>query len=59
VHTAKKEAIEAIEKLPENVSMDEIAYRLFVISKVQQGVRDLDAGRVLTTDEIAREIERW
>jgi pantothenate kinase len=33
-HTAKQDAIEAIEQLPDNVSLDEIVYRLYVLSRV-------------------------
>ena len=38
---------------------DEIVSRLCVLSKVQQGVKDIDAGRTFSTDELAREIEAW
>lgn len=43
--------------LNDAVPPDEIVYRLFVLSKVQQGVKDIDAGRTVSTDELAREIE--
>jgi len=58
-YSAKQEAIQAIERLPDNVPLDEIVYRLYVLNKVQQGVRDVDAGKSITTEELAREIERW
>jgi predicted transcriptional regulator len=58
-HSAKQDAIEAIARLPDNVPLDEIIYRLHVLSKVQQGREDIEAGRVMSTDELAREIEAW
>ncbi len=57
--TAKQGAIDAIERLPDDVPLDEIVYRLHVLNKVQQGVRDVDAGKTYTSDELAREIESW
>lgn len=57
--TAKQQAIEAIEQLPDDVPMDEIVYRLYVINKIREGIRDVDAGRVVTDEELAREIENW
>lgn len=58
-HSAKQDALSAIERLPDDVPLDEIVYRLYVLSKVQQGLRDIDAGRAVSTDELAREIEAW
>ena len=58
-HTAKQDAIEAINRLPDNVSFDEIIYRLYVLNKAHQGMQDIDAGRVIASDELAKEIEKW
>lgn len=57
--TPKQEALDAIENLPDDVPLGEIVYRLYVLSKAQQGLKDIDAGRVVSTDELAREIESW
>jgi predicted transcriptional regulator len=58
-HTAKQDAIEAIEQLPDNVALDEIVYRLYMINKVRQGMADVEAGRGISSEELAREIEQW
>jgi hypothetical protein len=58
-HTAKQDAIEAIEQLPDNVPMDEILYRLYVLNKVRQGMQDVEAGRGISSEELEREIEQW
>ncbi len=58
-HTAKQEAISAIERLPDDVPLDEIVYRLYVLNKIQQGREDIEAGRTLSSEELAREIEAW
>jgi hypothetical protein len=58
-HSAKQDAIQAIERLPDDVNLDEIVYRLHVLSKVQQGVRDADAGNIISSEELAKEIESW
>jgi len=59
VRTAKQDAIHAIERLPDDVPLDEIAYRLHVLSKVQQGVKDVDTERTFTAEELVREIVAW
>lgn len=58
-HTAKQDAIEAIQRLPDNVALEEIVYRLYVINKVRLGIQDIDAGRGISSEELAREIEQW
>lgn len=58
-HSAKQDAIHAIERLPDDVPLDEIVYRLHVMGKIQQGLKDIDAGRTVSADELAREIEAW
>ncbi len=58
-HTDKQDAIEVIEQLPDNVPMDEIVYRLYVLNKVRRGMQDVEAGRGISSEELAREIEQW
>lgn len=58
-HSAKQEAIDAIERLPDDVALDEIVYRLYVLNKVRQGLQDIEAGRCVSSEALAREIERW
>jgi len=42
--------------LPENVTWDEVQYRLFVRQQVEMGLADSDAGRVIDTDEMRRRL---
>lgn len=59
VHSPKQEALDAIERLPDDVPFEEIVYRLHLLGKVQQGLKDVDAGRTVSSEELAREIEAW
>jgi hypothetical protein len=58
-HNDKQDAIDVIEQLPDNVPMDEIVYRLFVLNKVRRGMQDVEAGRGILSEDLAREIEQW
>ncbi len=42
----KKAAIESIKRLPDDCSIDDIMYRLYVINKVLKGIEDAESGRV-------------
>ena len=58
-NTAKQDAIEAIERLPDKVDFDEIVYRLYVLHKIRQGMQDIEAGRGISGEDLAREISQW
>ena len=58
-HSAKQDALDAINRLPDDVPLDEIVYRLYVLNKTHQGMQDIEAGRVISSDELAKEIEQW
>jgi len=55
----KQEALETIGKLPDDVDMDEIMYRLHVLDKVRKGREDIEAGRTVSHEDLMREIEQW
>ena len=56
---AKKEALETISKLPDDVEMDEIMYRLYVLDKIRKGRDAADKGQTVSHEELVREIESW
>ena len=59
METMKQKAIQAISKLPETTTMDEIMYRLYVIDKVRKAQESVERGEVISIDELKREIEKW
>ena len=56
---AGQEALETIGKLPDDVEMDEIMYRLCVADKIRRGQEDFDTARTVSREDLLREIERW
>lgn len=59
LHSPKQDALEAIQQLPDTVDFEEIVYRLYVLSKISQGMKDVDEGKGISQEELAREIEQW
>ena len=55
----KQEALNTIDKLPEDVDMDEIMYRLYVLDKVRKGQEDVEQGRLSSADDLRHEVEKW
>jgi hypothetical protein len=57
--TLKAEAINAISKLPESVSIDDIMYELYVIDKVKKGKEAAERGDTISIEELKKEMQTW
>lgn len=58
--TAKQEALEAIQRLPDNVDLDEIVYRLYVLDAIHKGLKEIEDGKPgLSVDELRAEMAQW
>ena len=55
----KSEALAAISSLPEDSSVDDIMYRIYVIDKIQKGREAAAEGKTITIEEIEREVHSW
>jgi predicted transcriptional regulator len=55
----KDDVKQMIDKLPEDCSIEDIQYTLYVRSKIQKGLKDLDEGNVLTTEEVKARMDKW
>jgi len=55
----KNEALAAISSLPDDTSVDEIMYRLYVIDKVRKGQEAAEEGKTITAEELEKEISSW
>ena len=56
--TAKEEAIKTISRLPEEVSWDEIMYKIYVKRKIEEGLKAADEGRTISHEEVKELFKR-
>jgi len=56
VPTPKQQARQLIDELPDGVSWPELAYRLEVRADIEEGLADVKAGRVVTTEDLRRDL---
>ena len=57
--TAKEEARELLEKLPDDASLDHIQYHIYVCQKIQKGSDAAERGEVISQQEAERRMSRW
>jgi predicted transcriptional regulator len=55
----KEIVIEAVRKLPEELSLEEIAEEVAVLAAIRRGEEDADAGRTISHDEVRRRFQEW
>jgi predicted transcriptional regulator len=57
--TDKQAVIDALNRLPENASLEEITEELRIMAAVRRGRADIAAGNTKTQDEAEHLLESW
>ena len=59
MQTAKEEVIDLLNQLPDDSTLEEIQYHLYIRQKIQRGLQDLDQGNVKTQEEVENRMKKW
>ncbi len=59
METIKQEAIKAISALPDNVDIDDIMYKLYVIDKVRKGEKAIEIGKKISSEDLKKDVASW
>ena len=57
--TAKQEVESLLSKLPDDCSLEDIQYHLYVIEKVRHGLEAADTQGTVSQDEAERQLDKW
>jgi len=57
--SAKQEVGQLLDQLPDDATLEDIQYHVYVLEKVRRGRMDVDAGRYSTTDQAREQLARW
>ena len=58
--TTKQRVLAVLDRLPDDCSLEEVLYHLYVVQAVEHGRADVEAGRTLTHEQVERELrEKW
>jgi len=52
----KQDVINSINTLPDNVSIEDIMYRLYILDKHKKALRDIATGQIYSTEEVRKGI---
>jgi hypothetical protein len=55
-----KEAVRVLlDKLPDDCSLEDVQYHLYVVEKIHRGVERAEKEGVLGQDEVERKLDKW
>ena len=52
-------ALEALQQMPDSVTLEDICEELAILAAVRRGEADADAGRVVSHEEVKRRSAAW
>jgi len=55
----KESTIETIKRMPDGSTVEDIMREINFVAQVLEGIRDADAGRLITTEELLSRVEQW
>jgi predicted transcriptional regulator len=59
METAKEEVRRILDALPDDATLEDIQYRIYVRQAIAAGLRDIDQGRIVSQEEVERRMSRW
>jgi len=55
----KQTVLELVRDLPEDASLEDIQYHLYVLQRVDKGLREVEEGKVVSEDEMETRFAKW
>jgi len=59
METAKEQVQQLLSALPEDATLEDIQYHIYVRQKIEQGLADVEAGRVVTHADVQQRLAKW
>jgi hypothetical protein len=59
MHTLKDEIADLIHNLPEDSSLEDIQYHLYVLEKIRKGQKSIKDGKGISNDEARTRLSKW
>lgn len=57
--TAKQEVAQLLKQLPDDATLEDIQYHLYVLEKIKRGEAAIAEGRSFTTEQARERLKRW
>src|SRR5687768_12996373 len=55
----KKEILKALDALPEDATIEDAMERLYLLHKIERGLKQIEEGKTLTQEEVKAQLAKW
>ena len=55
----KQQILKAIEELPDNANVEDALERLYLLYKIDKGIKQANAGELVSQDEARQPMAKW
>jgi predicted transcriptional regulator len=55
----KKEILKALDALPEDATIEDAMERLYLLHKIERGLKQIEEGKDLTQEEVKAQLAKW
>ncbi len=59
MQTIKQEVGKLLKKMPDDCTLEDIQYHLYVLQKVERGFKDVEEGKVLSQETVQKRMKKW
>ncbi len=59
MNTTKEEVKLLLDKLPDECTLEDVQYHLYVVEKIQRGIVRADADGTLSQEDVERKFSKW
>ncbi|MBM3324693.1 MAG: hypothetical protein FJY66_03410 [Calditrichaeota bacterium] len=56
---AKEKVRKMLDQIPDDASLEDIQYHIYVQEKIERGMKDIQEGHVLSQEEVERRMSKW
>jgi len=56
---AKEQVVEVLKRLPDDCTLEDVQYALYVVQKVQRALDDVDRRGGISNEDAMRHLRRW
>jgi hypothetical protein len=57
--TIKEQVLKAIQELPQDATLEDAMERLYLLYKVERGIKQADAGQKISQGEAKKRMNKW
>ncbi len=57
--TVKQEVAALLQRLPDDCSLEDVQYHLYILEKIRRGLQDADEGHVATQEQVEARFDKW